>query len=235
MPRSLRTELLPGENRIVSTPLLLPCPSNRSFLAGAIRNISASKRKLSLLHSTTCAHRAANRSDHSSSHRFNPREDSSFNPRSVYTRCGTRSIQAARFPSKPALGVLKSVIAGLRRRKTNSNFRKDRRSEMSAIPRSICTATASTPSASARCSSSSPGEEISVTSNPASRSALRRPDSTRQVCALVTPTTSPGRAPARISARGIGREAARAPGNAGVNSSACGLWSTEGVILQKPY
>jgi hypothetical protein len=81
------------------------------------------------------------------------------------------------------------VIAGCSR----SNIRHIAKNEIASangeIPRRIGSAQTATPSSFPSAVSVSPGAETSVTSNPAKRSALRRPLSTRQVWSLVTPIT----------------------------------------------
>jgi hypothetical protein len=110
----------------------------------------------------------------------------------VYTRWGTCKTQAARFPSNPAFGVLKSVIRGRKCRKILHTAKKDSTSANGEIPRRIGSGHAATPSSRASLMSDSPGAETSVTSNPANLSALRRPLSTRHVWSLVTPITRRG-------------------------------------------
>ena len=72
----------------------------------------ARNRRLLLTGTTRCAQAQAKRSASQRTRRLSPVAVSMRNPRSVYTRHGTRANIAANEPSSPALGVLASTTSG---------------------------------------------------------------------------------------------------------------------------
>ena len=72
--------------------------------------------RLRLLNRTWFAQRIATHSNDRNRRRRQPVAVSKRNPRTTYTRTGTRHDQAASIPSSPAFGVEALTIAGFRRR-----------------------------------------------------------------------------------------------------------------------
>ena len=102
-------------NLLVSIPPL-PFARTIAFPGETKFNLMARARKLGLTQTTRWEHAHATHSAAHNTVRFSPLAVSNRNPRSVYTRQGTRASHAATPVSNPALGVLASTIAGRRRR-----------------------------------------------------------------------------------------------------------------------
>ncbi len=91
-------------------PITSPCPR----LITPSRSPTAIR--LRLLNTTWFAHRMATHSNDWNSRRRHPVAVSKRNPRTTYTRTGTRHSQAASIPDNPAFGVDAFTIVGRSRR-----------------------------------------------------------------------------------------------------------------------
>ena len=120
---------------------------------------------------TWFAQRIASHSSATKSRRAHPVDVSNRNPRTTYTRTGTRQIQAASIPSRPAFGVEAFTIVGRVRRISRIVAHRARRSAIGEGSRTNGTCSTVTPSShlpGAGGESGSARLDATVTSKPCS-------------------------------------------------------------------